>query len=69
MVKLFLEREEVNPDKLDNGGWTPLLYAVKGGYDGVVKLLLEREEVNPDKPDNGGCTLLSYAAWLGHESG
>jgi len=64
VVKLLLEREEVNPDrpsrrgqlppKDSQGSRTPLSYAAEGGYEGVVKLLLEREEVNPDKPDNDG---------------
>jgi len=67
VVKLLLEREEVNPDKPDDLDRTPLSYAASGGYEGVVKLLLEREEVNSDKPDDGGRTPLSYAAQSGHE--
>ena len=52
MVKILLEREEVNPDKPDNDGWTPLSYAAARGHEGLVKMLLRREEVNSDKPDN-----------------
>ena len=65
MVKLLLEREEVNPDKPDSHGQTPLLYAAIGGHEGVVKLLLEREEVNPDKPDRNGQTPISLATERG----
>jgi len=67
VVKILLEREEVNPDKPNNNGRTPLSYAALSGHEGVVKILLEREEVNPDKPDRWGQTPLSDAARDGHE--
>ena len=67
VVKLLLERGEINPDKLDNDGRTPLSHAAENGHEGVVKILLGREEVSPDKPDNGGQTPLLYAAESGHE--
>ena len=60
-MKILLGREEVNPDKPDNKGRTPLSFAAKWGREGVVKILLGREEVNPDKPDNNGRTPLSIA--------
>ena len=63
---MLLEREEVNPDKLDNYGITPLSCAASGGYEGIVNILLGREEVNPDKPDNFGRTPLSRATKHGH---
>jgi len=78
-VKLLLERGEVNPDKPEQRGRTPLSHAAGRGYEAVVKLLLEREEVNLDEPDKcseslsrygdtvGGRTPLSYAAGRGHE--
>jgi len=67
VVKILLEREEVNPGKPDKWGNTPLSDAAGNGHEGVVKILLEREEVNPDKPDKYGRTPLSYAAGDGHE--
>ena len=33
-MKILLEREEVNPDKADNDGWTPLMYATRRGHEG-----------------------------------
>jgi len=45
---MLLEREEVNPDKLDNYGITPLSCAASGGYEGIVNILLGRGGVNPD---------------------
>ena len=50
MVKLLLEREEVNPDKPGDNGRTPLSYAAEGKHEGVAKLLLECEEVDPGRP-------------------
>ena len=68
VVKLLLDREEVNPDKPNNDSRTPLSYAAEGRYEGVVKLLLYRGEVNPDKPYYDGQALLSFATMYGHES-
>ena len=65
-VKLLLERKDVNPDKLDNDGRTPLSWAAEGGHDRVVELLLGREDVNPDRLDNGGRTPLSWVAESGY---
>ena len=67
IVKLLLERKEVNPDSSDYYGRTPLWFAASGGHEGTVKLLLERKEVNPDSPDKDVRTPLSHAASGGHE--
>ena len=67
IVKLLLDRKEVNPDPRDHDGRTPLAYAAEGGHEGIVKLLLGREGVNPDSRDDYGQTPLGYAAWGGHE--
>jgi len=67
VVKLFLERDEIDPELGDCDGRTPLSYAVTGGSEGTVKLLLEREEVNPESRDDSGRTPLSYAAEGGSE--
>ena len=58
-MKILLEREKVEPDKLDNQDRAPLWYAAWGGdhfdisheYEEVVKILLRREEVNSNGPD------------------
>ena len=67
IVKLLLDRKEVNPDSKDNHGQTPLQRAAEGGHEEVVKLLLDREEVNPDSRDHHGQTPLQCAAKGGHE--
>ena len=43
MVKILLDRGDVNPDKPDDDGQTPLSYAAENGREGVVKALLGRE--------------------------
>ena len=39
MMKTLFEREEVEPDKPDNRGGTPLLLAAFCGHKGVLKIL------------------------------
>ena len=66
VVKILLERGEVNTDQSDSASdRTPLSLAAGEGHETCVKILLGREEVNPDKPDNSGQTPLSYAAGNG----
>jgi len=67
IVKLLLDRKDVNPDSGDNFGRTPLWCAALGGHEGIVKLLLDRKEVNPDSRDDFGRTPLWVAASGGHE--
>jgi len=68
IVKLLLERKDVNPDSTDMMyGQTPLSWAAEKGQEGIVKLLLGRKDVNPDAPDTMfGRTPLSWAAENGH---
>jgi len=69
VVKMLLEREDVNPDQADSEhSQTPLVWAAQNGHDGVVKALLGREDVNPNHIDTVyGQTPLSWAADKGHE--
>ena len=59
VVRILLERDDIDPDKPDQYGRTPLWSAAELGHEGVVKLLLGRDDVNPDKPDEDGLTPLS----------
>ena len=74
MLKTLLAREEVNPNKPDNTGRTPLSHAAGNENEYVVKLLLG-QEINLDQPDNKGRTPLSHAAggdvrkWWKYNSG
>ena len=69
VVKVLLERRDINPDQADTKyGQTPLSWAAEKGHDGVLKMLLERGGVNPDQVDTEyGRTPLSWAAENGHE--
>ena len=67
VVKLLLDRKEVDPDLSDHYGRTSLVCAAGGGHEGIVKLLLGREEVNSDSRDDRGQTPLWCAAEGGHE--
>jgi len=61
-MKMLLGWEEVDPNRPDNYGRTPLSWASGYGYVNEVKLLLGREEVDPDKPGNNRQTPQSHAA-------
>jgi len=66
-VKILLGRDDVNPDKPDNDGRTPLWRAAYCGHEGVVKILLRRDGIKPDKPDNVSRTPLFMVACCGWE--
>jgi ankyrin repeat protein len=41
IVKLLLETDNINVNWKGKTGWTPLSYAIEGGYKNIVELLLE----------------------------
>ena len=67
VVKLLLERGNVDPNRPDARDRTPVASAALMGHEGVVKLLLERENVDPNRPDSYGRTPLVNAATKGNE--
>jgi len=69
VVKILLERKDVNPNQPDaDYRRRPISWAAAGGHEGVVKTLLEREDVNPGQADTFySRTPLSWAAGNGHE--
>jgi len=69
VVRILLERSEVNPNTPDTEyGRVPLSWAAGSGHQGVVRTLLGRGDTNPDIPDTKyGRTPLSWAAGNGHE--
>ena len=67
IVELLLDRRDVSPDRLDNYGQTPLLWAAGCGNDGVVELLLGQEDVNPDRSDCRGRTPFWWAVRYGQD--
>jgi len=66
-VKILLGREDVNPNKQDNKGQTPLMAAASwGGHEGV-EMPLERQEATSDKPGHHGQTALVFACIKDHK--
>jgi len=51
VVKLLLERGDVDPNHPNVNGLIPLVSARGGEHEGVVKLLLVREDAGPDRGD------------------
>ena len=58
VVNLLFVRDDVNPDKQDTDGGTPLWWASYNRHEGLMKLLLTQDGVNPDKLDRYGESLL-----------
>jgi len=67
VVRILLGRMDVNPDRADKCGRTPLSWAAEYGYEESVRMLLERDDVNPNTADKSGRTPLSWAAKNGYE--
>ena len=59
-MKILLGRDDIAPDKGEDGK-TPLLLAARNGHEEVVKILLGRDGVNPDEPNRYGQTALQVA--------
>ena len=66
LVKLLVERDDVEADSKDDDDQTPLWIAASRGHAEVVKLLVERDDVEPDRKNKYGQTPLWEAAWQGH---
>jgi len=68
VVKILLEREDINPNQVDTNYYnqTPLSWAAENGHEGVVRILLEREDIT-NQADNYGLTPLWWAARAGRE--
>ena len=65
-MKLLLARNDVNPNRPDKYGATPLAWACYRGYEGIVKLLLKRDDINPNLPKFFDHTPLWWASSYGH---
>ena len=68
VVRLLVERADVEADSKDDYGQTPLLTAAENGREAVVRLLVGRADVKTDLKDNSGQTPLLKAALYGQEA-
>ena len=67
VVRMFLERNDVEADSKDVVKRSPLSWAAGYGHEAIVKLLLEQNDVEADSKDGLGQSPLSLAAEYGHE--
>jgi len=68
VVKLLLEKYNVDQDSKDSMGRTPLSLAAENGREEVVTLLLAKDGVDVNAMDKYGQTPLSWAAANGQEA-
>ena len=67
LINVLLARDQdIDPDRQDDYGRTPLSYAAESGHTELVKALSSDGRVDLDRQDNEGRTALSYAAQNGH---
>jgi len=52
VVKLLLDKEDVDSEIKDDYGQTLLWWVATNGHEAVVKLLLDKEGVDPDSKDS-----------------
>ena len=48
VVRMLLGQDDIEPDKPDSNGRTPLMRAACNGNEEVVRMLLARNDVNPN---------------------
>ena len=67
VVELLLKRNDVQTDREEDDGYTPLWWAARKGHKVVARLLLEREDVHVNtQATSAGTTPLGEAVVWGH---
>ena len=68
IAEVLLDTRDWDVDRADVVGCTPLIWAAKNGWEGIIRLLLERTRAKLNAKDTqGGKTPLSWAARYGQE--
>ena len=67
VVKLLLNRYDIDSNHKDIHGDTPLSLAAIGGHKAVVEMLINREDTDLNSENDYGDTPFSVAAWKGHD--
>ncbi|PUU78812.1 ankyrin repeat-containing domain protein [Tuber borchii] len=67
VVKLLIERKDVDHNSFDGEGQTPLVDVVISNHKNVVEQLLEAGEADANWGDKNGQTSLHWSAGLGNE--
>ena len=68
VVKLLLERNDVDPNSWDVYQRSPVSYAVEEGHEKIAEVLLKRNDVEADSKDNENKSPLLWAAGIGHKA-
>ena len=63
VVKLLLARDDIDVNKADNDGQTPLYAACRNGNVKVINALLTRKEIQINQAKDNGATPLIISCW------
>jgi len=66
LVSVFLAKERMNANQVDQDGRTALSWAAQKGHADIVTLLLGHAKIDVNQVDKDGTTALSWAAQKGH---
>ena len=65
VVRMLLERDDVNPDSVGPDGRTPLMYAAIYGREEIVRILLETRVIDPLRVGASGRMAVDHVGY-GH---
>lgn len=68
VVRLFVERDDVNPNASDSEGRTPVFAAAEAGCDNALRMLLARDSVDINRLAKSGESPLDAAIRNQHET-
>ena len=64
-VQYLIEKEGIDPNAVDDNGYSPLINAAQNGHLHVVQYLRERQNADIDIHDKNGHTALMHATYNG----